>query len=181
MQPGKLQAHRGFGGSLKAHLRDSVRTVRTLQHHLSREALPHLDNYHAQQTAGGLRPTLDELHLGTEPRSKKVKFSNFYTENVLVKLRHHSSQRFCLIHVRTCATRGYGELRLLGSRFFGLFGAEGFQVQETRRRKVIYSKSGARPSSSCTRWLKKETADDFYYFIFKKCHFENGIKVTMLL
>ena len=66
-----------YGMSMKAHLRDSVRTGhRTLQHHLSREALPQIDNYNMHQylTNGGVgaRPTLDELYLGEKRVKDKV-------------------------------------------------------------------------------------------------------------
>lgn len=67
--------------SLREHLRDSVRTNRTLQHHLSREALPHIGNYHIHPDAygtghhghmvsSGSRPTLEELYLGEKPVCK---------------------------------------------------------------------------------------------------------------
>lgn len=43
-----------------------------LEHHLNGDVLPHLDNYHSQQTKNQLRPTLEELHLGQVSRSEKV-------------------------------------------------------------------------------------------------------------
>lgn len=66
-----------YGTSMKAHLRDSVRTCRTLQHHLSREALPQIDNYNMHQYlanggGAGARPTLDELYLGEKRVKDKV-------------------------------------------------------------------------------------------------------------
>ncbi|KAI9550869.1 hypothetical protein GHT06_000210 [Daphnia sinensis] len=48
----------------KSHLRNSVRTTRTLQEHLDRETLPSSDNYHPHFLKIGSRATLDELHLG---------------------------------------------------------------------------------------------------------------------
>lgn len=69
MLPSKLAPSR-FGVSFKAHLRDSVRTTRTLQHHLSRETLPSLRNYNPH--SGPTRATLEELHLGTELSIQKV-------------------------------------------------------------------------------------------------------------
>uniref|UniRef100_A0A0P4YBZ5 Bumetanide-sensitive na-k-cl cotransport protein n=1 Tax=Daphnia magna TaxID=35525 RepID=A0A0P4YBZ5_9CRUS len=48
----------------KAHLRNSVRTTRTLQDHLKRETLPSADNYHPHFMKIGSRATLTELHLG---------------------------------------------------------------------------------------------------------------------
>lgn len=60
-----------FGGSLRAHLRDSVRIPKTLQHHLSREALPKIDHYHPQVPTGS-RPTLEELYLGEAPENKVI-------------------------------------------------------------------------------------------------------------
>jgi hypothetical protein len=67
-----------IGGSLRAHLRDSLRTPRTLQHHLSREALPKIDNYHAHLPSG-TRPTIEELYLGETPVDK-VSFKRFITK-----------------------------------------------------------------------------------------------------
>lgn len=58
------------GGSLRAHLRDSLRLPRTLQSHLSRETLPKIDNYHSQVPGGAARPTLDELYYGESPVDK---------------------------------------------------------------------------------------------------------------
>lgn len=72
MLPGVLDQTR-YGGSLKPHLRDSVRTTRTLQHHLSRETLPSVDNYHPHGAPA--RVTLDELHLGEEYNVQKVQFN----------------------------------------------------------------------------------------------------------
>lgn len=54
----------------KAHLRNSVRTTRTLQDHLKRETLPSADNYHPHFMKIGSRATLTELHLG-EPYEQK--------------------------------------------------------------------------------------------------------------
>lgn len=70
MVPSKLMAQSRFGVSFKAHLRDSVRTTRTLQHHLSRETLPSVNNYYPH--SGPTRATLEELHLGTELSINKV-------------------------------------------------------------------------------------------------------------
>ena len=66
-----------YGTSMKAHLRDSVRTQTTLQHYLSREALPQIDNYNIQQYfnangGAGARPTLDEVYLGEKRIKDKV-------------------------------------------------------------------------------------------------------------
>jgi hypothetical protein len=58
-------------GGEKAHLRNSVRTTRTLQEHLKRETLPSADNYHPHFLKIGSRATLAELHLG-ETDDQKV-------------------------------------------------------------------------------------------------------------
>lgn len=60
----------------KAHLRNSVRTTRTLQDHLKRETLPSADNYHPHFMKIGSRATLTELHLG-EPYEQKVLINSF--------------------------------------------------------------------------------------------------------
>lgn len=57
----------------KSHLRNSVRTTRTLQEHLDREILPSSENYHPHFLKIGSRATLDELHLG-EIYDEKVTF-----------------------------------------------------------------------------------------------------------
>lgn len=67
--PSKLDQNR-YVGAFKAHLRDSVRTTRTLQHHLSRETLPSVNNYNPHSTPN--RATLDELHLGGELHIQQV-------------------------------------------------------------------------------------------------------------
>lgn len=67
--PAVLDQNR-YGNALKAHLRDSIRTNRTLRHHLSRETLPSMDNYQAHSVAA--RATLDELHLGTDQGIQRV-------------------------------------------------------------------------------------------------------------
>ena len=67
--PAVLDQNR-YGHALKAHLRDSIRTNRTLQHHLSRETLPTLDNYQGNSVAA--RATLDELHLGADQGIQRV-------------------------------------------------------------------------------------------------------------
>lgn len=49
-----------------------VRSTSALEHHLNGEVLPHVDNYDSQHIVGGLRPTLEELHLGEASLSEKV-------------------------------------------------------------------------------------------------------------
>ena len=63
MSPDKMDDN-CYDDSLKAHLRDSIRTARTLKRHLSRETLPSVENYHSHSLTTGGRATLDELHLG---------------------------------------------------------------------------------------------------------------------
>ena len=62
-----------FDEYANADLRDgSVWSSSALDHHLNGEVLPHLDNYSSQNVVGGLRPTLEELHLGESSPYEKV-------------------------------------------------------------------------------------------------------------
>ena len=58
------------GDLMKAHLRNSM-TPKPLMSHLSREALPQLENYNSQDSVT-TRPTFDELYLGETPKNKVI-------------------------------------------------------------------------------------------------------------